>query len=88
MYMFTFEFLSCHEQFTLQPLCVADMEIENKAWQVMELEKTRHHLLQENQQLKEDISSLQSQCQNLQSSTVSSSTLSTKVHPCYNSLTF
>lgn len=55
-----------------------DMEIENKAWQVMELEKSRHQLLQENQQLKEDISSLQSQCQNLQSSTVSSSTLSTK----------
>ena len=43
-----------------------DMDIEIKAWQVMELEESRKCLLQENQRLTESMSGLQSQIQNLE----------------------
>ena len=43
-----------------------DMDIEIKAWQVMELEESGKCLLQENQRLTEIMSGLQSQIQNLE----------------------
>lgn len=43
------------------------MELKNKAWQVVELEESRNGVLQENLQLKENISSLQLQIEDLQS---------------------
>ncbi|KAI8007450.1 DNA mismatch repair protein MLH3 [Camellia lanceoleosa] len=47
------------------------MNIEIKAWQVMELEESSKYLLRENQQLAESTSGLQSQIQNLEKSIAS-----------------
>lgn len=55
----------------------SNMEIKNKAWQVSELEDFRNSILQENQLLKENISSLQLQIKELES--VSSARISTEI---------
>ena len=56
----------------------SDMEIKNKAWQVMELEEFRINILQENQLLKERVSSLHLQIKELEES-VSSAHASTEI---------
>ncbi|EXB74409.1 hypothetical protein L484_004230 [Morus notabilis] len=45
----------------------SDVELKNKAWQVVELEESRNNVLQENQQLLENVSSLQLQIKDLHS---------------------
>lgn len=50
----------------------SDTGIKNKAWQVMELEEFRNSILQENQLLKENISSLHLQIKELEESASSS----------------
>lgn len=45
----------------------SDVELKNKAWQVVELEESRNNVLQENQQLLENVSSLQFQIKDLHS---------------------
>lgn len=61
------------------------MEIKNKVLQVAELEEFRSNLLLENQQLRENVSGLQSTIQNLENSSSSSFSLdaSSKVYFCY-----